>query len=189
MKRFLPNLLIFFALSLCALSAFQWVREAHLRADIAKLNDQLFHKSEEIQNLEGMLKTVKTEVTRLDMLKTELTEAVKTNRQEVLRLTKQVEKDESEIERHLKQIDVYKDALNTANANIKTQNENIKKQNEEMKQLAAERNDTVAKYNKMVEQYNDLVKQFAKYQEDVAKVMGQTNKLGQPNKTTAEKPK
>ena len=183
MKRFLPNLLIFFSLALCALSAFQWVREAHLRADIVKLNDTIFRKALEIQNLEGLLKTTKAEVTRLDTLKTRLTETVKTNREEIVQLKRELEKSESEIERHLRQIDVYKEAIDTANASIKKQNEDIRKQNEEMKKLAADRNESVVKYNKLVEQYHDLVKQFSKYQEDVAKAIAQqTNKTGEKQK-------
>jgi chromosome segregation ATPase len=176
MKRFLPTLLIFFALSLCALSAFQWVREARLRGDIVKLNDKIFQRDVEIQNLEGLLKTTKAEVTRLDALKTQLTETAKTNRQEILGLKRELEQTEAEAERHLKQIDVYKEAMLTANDRIKKQNEDILKQNQEMKKLAADRNETVTKYNSMVEQYNDLVKQFSKYQEDVAKAMAQANR-------------
>ena len=37
MQKFLSNLLIFVALSLCALCAFQWVRESRLRRKIAEL--------------------------------------------------------------------------------------------------------------------------------------------------------
>ncbi|MCI0536276.1 MAG: hypothetical protein L0Z50_13735 [Verrucomicrobiales bacterium] len=172
MKRFLSNLLIFFSLALCALSAFQWVREAHLRADFLKLNDAIYQKSAEIQNLEGLLKTTKAEITRLDALKTGLTETLRTNRQEVASLKRELTRGESETERRLKQIDSYKEAIQAANTSIKKQNEDILKQNEEMKRLAVERNESVLKYNKLVEQYNDLVKQFAQYQEDVAKALG-----------------
>ena len=180
MKRFLPNLLVFFSLALCALSAFQWVREAHLRADIVKLHDTLFQKTNEIQNLEGLVKTTRTEVGRLDSLKTQLTESLKTNRQEVANLKQELEKSESEIEKHLKQIHLHKEALDKANASIKKQNDDIQKQNLEMTQLAADRNESVAKYNKVVEQYNDLVKQFTKYQEDVAKALAEKQPGGKP---------
>ncbi len=52
MKSFLQNLLIFFALALCALIAFQWVRETSLRRDLQKLTDVVHDKSERIQTLE-----------------------------------------------------------------------------------------------------------------------------------------
>ena len=151
MQKSLSNLLIFFALSLCALCAIQWVRESHLRRDVADLHRTVFLKLEMIQNLESQLKQAK---------------------EEILSLTKYSEKLEKEIETNKTQIAVYKDAVEKANENIKRQNEDIRKQNEEMKQLAADRNVTVEKYNKVVEQYNELVKQFEKFQEDSAKGKG-----------------
>lgn len=169
MKMFLSNLLICFALALCGLSAFQWVREARLRTEIAGLNDTIFERNKSIQTLEGNLKRSEGEVARLETLKTQLTDTIKTNRQEILALTKRTEKMEKEIEGQKNQIDVYKDAVERANESIKRQNEDIKKQNEEIKKLAEERNGAVLKFNKMVEQYNDLVKQFNKLQEEAAK--------------------
>ena len=172
MQKSLSNLLIFFALSLCALCAVQWVRESHLRQDVADLHRTVFLKLEMIQNLESQLEQAKEEITRLDNIRIELNGVIKTNKEEILSLTKYSEKLEKEIEANKAQIAVYKDAVEKANENIKRQNEDIKKQNEEMKQLAADRNVTVEKYNKVVEQYNELVKQFEKFQEDAAKGKG-----------------
>ena len=169
MQKFLSNLLIFSALSLCALCAFQWVRESHLRRDIADLQHTVYLKLDMIQNLESQLKQAKEEITRLDNLRVELSGIIKTNREEIQGLTKYSEKLEKENEANKAQIAVYKEAIDKANENIKRQNEDIKKQNEEMKQLAADRNATVEKYNKVVEQYNELVKQFEKLQEEAAK--------------------
>ena len=174
MQKFLSNLLIFFAVSLCALCVFQWVRESRLRREVADLQHTVYLKLEAIQNLEAQLKQTKEEVTRLDNLRVELSGIIKTNKEEIQNLRKYSEKLEKEIEADKAQIAVYKDAVDKANENIKRQNEDIKKQNEEMKKLAADRNATVQKYNKLVEQYNDLAKQFEKFQEDAAK--GATNK-------------
>src|SRR2546427_2048985 len=104
MKKFLSNLLIFFSLGLCALIAFQWVREAHLRARIQSLTDTIHDKSETIQSLQGQLKKSQEEVTRLDTLKTELTATVKSNRLEIATLKKDLEKANKEIEKQLAQI-------------------------------------------------------------------------------------
>src|SRR2546422_4320805 len=174
MQKFLSNLLIFFALSLCALCAFQWVRESHLRRDIADLQHTVYLKLDMIQNLELQLKQAKEEITRLDNIRIELSGIIKTNKEEIASLTKYSEKLEKEIEADKAQLAVYKQAVDKANESIKRQNEDIKRQNDEMKQLAADRNATVEKYNKLVEQYNELVKQFEKFQQDVAK--GATNK-------------
>ena len=176
MQKFLSNLLIFFALGLCALCVFQWVRESRLRSEVADLHRTVFLKLEAIQNLELQLKQTKEEVLRLDNLRVELSGIIKTNKEEIQNLTKYSEKLEKEIEAAKAQIAVYKEALDKANENIRRQNEDIKKQNEEMKELAADRNATVAKYNKLVEQYNDLVKQFEKFQQDAAKAAAPQNK-------------
>jgi len=176
MQKFLSNLLIFFALSLCALCVFQWVRESRLRGEVAELHHSVFLKLDAIQNLETQVKQIKEEVQRLENLRAELSGIIKTNKEEIQNLTKYSEKLEKETEADKAQIAVYKEAVEKANENIKRQNEDIKKQNEQMKQLASDRNATVEKYNKLVEQYNDLVKQFEKFQEDAAKAAAQQNK-------------
>lgn len=169
MKKLLLNLLIFFALALCGLSAFQWVREARLRAEIAALDKTVFEKTQATHGLEAAVKKVEAEVSRLEAVKTEFTETVKTNRQEILRLTKYSEKLEKEIDTQKQQTDIYKEALDKANKSITKQNEDVKKQNEDIKQLVEERNSLLAKFNKMVAEYNDLVKEFNKLQEQLAK--------------------
>jgi chromosome segregation ATPase len=176
MQKFLSNLLIFFAISLCALCVFQWVRESRLRSEVAQLQQTVYQKLDAIQRLEGQLKQTKDDVTRLDNLRVELSGIIKTNKEELQNLTKYSEKLEKEVEAGKAQITVYKDAVEKANENIKRQNEDIKKQNEDMKQLAADRNATVEKYNKLVEQYNDLVKQFEKFQQDAVKAAAPQNK-------------
>ena len=174
MQKFLSNLLIFFALGLCALCAFQWVRESRLRREIAELQHTVYLKLDAIQNLEAGLKQTKEEVARLDNLRIELSGIIKTNKEEIQSLTRNSEKLEKEIEAQKAQIAVYKEAVDKANESIKRQNEDIKRQNDEMKQIAADRNAAVEKYNKVVEQYNDLVKLYEQLQEQVAK--GATNK-------------
>jgi len=68
-----------FALSLCALCAIQWVRESHLRRDVADLHRTVYLKLEMIQNLESQLKQAKEEITRLDNIRIELNGVIKTN--------------------------------------------------------------------------------------------------------------
>jgi chromosome segregation ATPase len=168
MKNFLQNLLIFFALALCALIAFQWVRETDLRKDIQKLNDTVHDKSQAIIDLEARLRHDEEEIKRLDGLKNELTATVKSNNLEIATLGKDLDKANIENQRKDKQIEVYKEALNTANENIKKQNDEMKAQNEEMKKLAEERNDIVKKFNKMATDYNDLAGKWNKQQEEIA---------------------
>ena len=169
MKNFLQNLLIFFALCLCALIAFQWVRETDLRKRVQALTDTVHDKSEAIQNLQGTVKRDEDEIKRLDGLKNQLTATVKSNQLDIANLTKSLEKSENENQKNLKQIDIYKEALQTANDSIKKQNEDIKKQNDEMKTLADERNEMVRKFNTMATNYNDLATKWNKQQESLGK--------------------
>jgi len=168
MKNFLQGLLIFFSLCLCALIAFQWVRETHLRKDLQAQADKIHDKMESIQNFEVQTRRLETEIQRLDGLKTELTATVKTNRVEIEKLNKDLLKLEGSVAVAEKQSEAYKNALQVANDNITTQNDAIKRQNEEMKKLADERNDLAKKFNKLATDYNELATKWNKVQEEMA---------------------
>jgi len=92
MKSLLQNLLIFLAVCLCGLIAFQWHRETRLQQQVQTLTDTVHDKMVSIQDLQGMLKRTQEEVRRLDILKSALTETVKSNRLELIRLTADLEK-------------------------------------------------------------------------------------------------
>jgi chromosome segregation ATPase len=169
MKAFLQNLLIFFALCLCALISFQWVRETDLRKQVQTLTDTVHDKLENIQNLQASVKHDEAEIVRLDGLKNALSQTVKSNDIRLASLSRMAEKATNDIERAEKQVEVYKDALESANASIKKQNDDIKTQNEDMAKLAADRNEVVKKFNKMAADYNDLAAKWNKQQEELAK--------------------
>jgi chromosome segregation ATPase len=169
MKNFLQNLLIFFSLCLCGLIAFQWVRETGLRKDLQARVDDLHNKMEAIQGLQSNLKQDEAEIKRLDGLKNQLTETVKSNQVQIAELNKDLEKTTRELDTSQKQIEAYKEAIAKANQNIIKQNDEINKQNEEMKKLADDRNDAVKKFNKMATDFNELVGKWNKQQEDLAK--------------------
>ena len=169
MKAFLQNLLIFFALSLCALISFQWVRETDLRKQVQGLTDTVHDKLENIQGLQSSVKHDEAEIVRLDGLKTDLTQSVKSNELQIAQLVREVDKATNEVDRAERQIEVYKGALETANQNIKKQNDDIKAQNEEMTKLATERNEITKKFNKIAGDYNDLAAKWNKQQEELAK--------------------
>jgi len=176
MKNFLQNLLIFFALALCALIAFQWVRETDLRRDVQKLTDTVHDKLEAIQALQSTVRQYETEIKRLDAIKNDLTATVKSNRLEIGNLTKELEKVNAENDRNQKQMEIYKDAFEKEKAVVEKQNEEIRKQNEEFKKLAADRNAAVSNYNQMVTNYNDLAKKWNKMQEDLSKTNAPSKK-------------
>jgi chromosome segregation ATPase len=168
MKSFLQNLLIFFALALCGLMIFQWVKETDLNKRVQALTDTIHDKSEAIQNLQVNVKRDEAEIQRLDGLKTQLIQTVKSNEVRIADLGKGLEKATNELDHAQKQIVVYKDAVDRANESIKGQNDTIKSQNEEMKKMAEERTALVQKFNKMAADYNDLAKKWNDQQELLA---------------------
>ncbi len=170
MKSFLQNLLIFFALALCALIAFQWVRETSLRRDLQKLTDVVHDKSERIQTLEQTVKRDEAEIKRLDTLKNQLTETVKSNNVEIAQLTKDLRKAEAENEKNLKQLEVYKDALKVANENVVKEGEDIKTLNADLKQLLGQHNGLVTNLNTMTKTINDMATKWSRMGEDMQKL-------------------
>src|SRR6185369_12587391 len=98
MKVFLQNLLIFFALSLCALISYQWVRETDLRKNLQKLTDTVQDKTEAIQNLNSEVKRDQGEIQRLDGLKNQLSTQIKSNLLEISGLSKDLEKSTNELD-------------------------------------------------------------------------------------------
>src|SRR5689334_91475 len=121
MKVFLQNLLIFFALCLCGLISYQWVRETELRKNLQKLTDTVQDKTESIQNLNAEVKRDQGEIVRLDGLKTQLTSQIKSNVLEIAGLSRDLEKSTNELDRIRTQVDMFKDALTKANESIKKQ--------------------------------------------------------------------
>jgi chromosome segregation ATPase len=168
MKNFLVGLLISLSLCLCGLIWFQWVREAHSRQEVESLKNGISGKLVEVQSLQSGVRRAEEEIKRLDSLKNELTATGQSNRQEIARLTGDLQHANADVERQLKQISLFKEALDRANESIKKQNEDVKRQNEEMKKLAEERNEIVTKFNKTVAEFNDLAGKWNALQEQLA---------------------
>lgn len=169
MKLFLQNLLIVISLSLCGLISYQWVRETDLRRTVQKQTDTIQDKLDAIQSLQSAVAHDEKEIQRLDGLKTQLTQEVKSNMVELASVYKALDKGTNELERTREQLATYKDALASANENIKKQNEDIKTQNEEVAKLVKERNEMVTNYNKAVSDFNDLAAKWNKQQQELAK--------------------
>jgi len=148
---------------------YQWTVETDLRKKVQSLNDKVVDQMENIRNLTSTIKHDEGEIQRLDGLKNQLTQTVKSNEVRIAGLGKDLEKATNELDHAQKQIVVFKDAVDRANESIKGQNETIKSQNEEMKKMAEDRNVLVQKFNKMAADYNDLAKKWNEQQELLAK--------------------
>ena len=175
MKKILSNLLIIFALALCGLCTFQWVREAALRKDLDKAHQTVFEREQTVQGLQSSAKKAEAELVRLDQRNLELREYERTNKLEVVNLGRSLRKVEGELETAKLQLDAYKKAVDQQNENLKKMNAVITEQNETLKRVVGERdelvkkfNDAVKQHNDVVTKYNDLVKQVEKAQADAA---------------------
>jgi len=158
MKNFLQNLLIVFALGLCALVAFQWHREGRLRADLQALRDAARADRETIQLLQGEAQRVDSEIVRTEAQWKQLSETVAARKAEAARLAEELQKRDQ----LAAELESFKAALARAN-------ENITAQNEAMKALADERNELATKFNQLAEDYNALVKRWNDQQEQLAR--------------------
>ncbi len=174
MKTFLQNLLIFFALALCGLISYQWVRETQLRKDYQSLTDQMHDESQQVIDLKAGVKRDEIEIQRLDGLKNQLTQTVRTNENIIASLNHDLDRATNDLERAQNQVTAYKEALKTANDRLLKQNEDIKKQNEEIVKVSEERNNFAKKLNTVTTQYNELAQKWNQQQEELAKVATNT---------------
>jgi len=185
--KLLPNLLLVLALGLCGLCAYQWMREGRVYAALGSVNDELYKKREAIQGLEQTVKRNQSDMARLEGIRAELNQTIRTNTARIAELGNYVEKLENETDSQRATIGNYKEALDTANERIQKQNEDIQKQNDAIKVLAQQRDEKVAELNRLVGEYNTLVTNFNKLQEDMTKLVETINADRQ--KRDAEPPK
>src|SRR6516162_5637190 len=122
MKSFLQNLLIILALALCGVMIYQWVRETETRKKVQSLTDKVQDQTENIRNLNSNIKRDEAEIQRLDGLKNQLTQTVKSNEVRIAGLVKDLDKATNELDHAQKQIVVYMYAVDRANESIKGQN-------------------------------------------------------------------
>ncbi len=169
MKTFLQSLLIFFALCLCGLSVFQWVRETDLRADIQKLHDDIHARDEHVQQLTSDVKQDESEIQRLDGLYKSATATLKSNDVRIATLTKDLDKSNRALEVSHQESENFKTALEAANSNVKIANENIQKQKEELQKMVAQETDLVDRLKKVTSDYNELAAKWNQQQEELAK--------------------
>ena len=182
MKNFLQNLLIFFALCLCGMIAFQWVRETRLRIDVQELTHKVQNKTENILNMGADLKRRDKEIQRLDELKNTYFAEVKTNAAMADALAKDLYKATNQVSSLESSVEQYKEALKIANENVVTANDRIKKATEDIQAVAEERNEMAKKYNKMATDFNELANKWNTQQEELQKLATNTPAPPQPKK-------
>lgn len=173
MTRFLQVLLLVLSMALCGLVAVQWTREASLHRRLRELDDLAHRRAEAVARAEETGKRLENELQFKDLANARLTENVRTNAAQLIRLTGDLEKAARENERQTRQLEVYKEAMAKANESIARQNEGIQKANGELKKLAEDRNDVVRQLNKVTAEFNALAEKWNRQQEELRRAAAQ----------------
>src|ERR1700722_10757823 len=79
MKNFQQNLLIFLAIALCGLCAYQWYGQTIQRGEVQKLNQTTYDKSVAIRDYTNSIATLSHQISQMDASLTELRNAAKSN--------------------------------------------------------------------------------------------------------------
>jgi len=171
MKNFQQNLLVFLALGLCGLCAWQWYVQTLLHNEGQALQKTIFKQASDIQVFTNSIKNMDAEIAGLSTRINELKQTAMTNEQtavlqksEIFRLTFYGNSMSNEIVQ-------YKGIVDQLEAKLKEASAGIEKQNDAIKLLVTERDDAIKKYNDSIkernalaEKYNDLVERFKKLQ-------------------------
>ncbi len=146
MKNFLQNLLMFFALCLCGLISYQWVRETDSRKKIQELRNGLHDKSEAILNLEANSRRDRDEIQRLDAERKRLDQLVKSNIAQITWLSRNLDKATNDLNNAEQNVLRYKDVFLRTSNNLALANERIAEQNTNMVKMANDAKEVVQKY-------------------------------------------
>jgi chromosome segregation ATPase len=160
MNRVLSNLLIVCALALCVLAVAQWKREAELRQSVRSLSQTKIDHEQELGKLQEALRRSEADVLRLDGKVVELKRAEDTNKLEIVKLRRNVQRAETEADGLKEHIEEYKKAIERQNAAIRKQSADTEKQNEVLKKLIEDREKLLGRYNARVQKGNELVMKF-----------------------------
>jgi chromosome segregation ATPase len=173
MKNFQQNLLIFLALCLCGLCAYQWYGQTLQRNDIRKLEQTVYDKAAAIQGYTNSIAAMDRQIAQMDAQLTEVRATMSTNELKLADQKQQLSKLGLENEALTNQIAEYKRGVDALQTRLKEAYDGITKQNEAMKEIVAQRDDLVKKFNDEVKNRNDVV---AKYNELAASVEKQRSK-------------
>jgi chromosome segregation ATPase len=170
MKKFHENLLIVFALGLCALCAWQSYGQTRQRNLIDELNRQVNDKTVAIQGLTNTLQNAQQEISQVDARLTELKTAVKTNELLVAEQKREIHRLTVTSAQLTNEITQYKQAIDDMQGRLKDAYVGIAKQNTAISEITTQRDDLVNKYNESVKDRNDVVVKYNALVEKVEKM-------------------
>jgi chromosome segregation ATPase len=161
MKAFLQTLLVFFCFALCGLIAFQWLREARLRAELQPLREAADRSSNQARELSERVRGLQAELQRLEQENRELAGALQSNRLDLAAARRRHHQANDELKVQQRVVDTLRAALEEANRSIQELNRSLREQRDKLKALAADRDQVVKQYNEIVRHYNELVERTA----------------------------
>jgi len=169
MKYFHQNVLIFLALCLCGLCAYQWYVQSMQRGAIEKLEQCVAERNAGLLAATNTIKTSDHQIAQLDARITEYKHAAQTNEQVIATQQHVILNLQATGCRQTAQLDEYAKAVEGLRLKLKDAYDGIKRQNEATQELIAQRDALVVKYNTGIEErnavvakYNDLVRQLEK---------------------------
>ena len=163
------SILIGLAAALCIMAVVQWVDQTHLTRQVEGERKEKVALQIQLQEKDQANHRYSDEITRLESLRKDLDEIVKTNKAELSHVKVELKRVEFELSRATNQTVLFKDSLDKANAAILQQNESVKQQNAAIKQIAEQRAELATKFNKLAEDYNKVVTDYNALVEQVKK--------------------
>jgi len=170
MNKLILNLSVLLSFALCGLCLVQWKRETALTAGQGRLKNEIYTNKVAIQGLELNLTTAKSELTRVEGIRTAQEAFIRTNQTRIGELQVELSKAEEERDQKTTLVEQYKAALEEANSNIQQLNTAVIKRDEAIKQVVADRDQRIEEYNKLGGEYKKLADEYSK-------VVGEYNKL------------
>ena len=171
MKKLLPTLLITTSLALCVMCAIQWIREAGHWQTIERQDKVLFEKDVTLQSYTNQVGIMERHIAGMEGDIDNLRATVKTNDQQILKLTRDLSKSDYQRTNLMAELEQYKVSFEAATNKLASAYENIKLANDSIKEAIRQRDEFVGMLNEerkarndVVNQYNELVEQIKKQQ-------------------------
>jgi chromosome segregation ATPase len=172
MKNFQRNLLVFLAVCLCGLCAYQWYYQTIQRNEVQKLDQLVYDQSAAIRDYTNSIATLNHQISLMDSNLTELRNSAKTNAETMAAQKRELARLQTVSAGLSNEITQYQGAVGTLTNKLAEAYAGIEKQNAALKDLAAQRDGFVQKYNDEVKDRNNIVSNYNALADEVRKAQG-----------------
>ncbi|HEX4120546.1 MAG TPA: hypothetical protein VH619_08025 [Verrucomicrobiae bacterium] len=176
MKNLQQNILIFLALALCGLCAWQWYFQTVQRNRIDVLDTTVFKQDGEIQSFTNSIASMEAEISGQQSRITELKQTVMSNNQAIVERDRENLRLQIAADALTNEIVQYQAVTNILSAKLKEVYDGVQKQNTAVTNLVAQRDDFVRKYNDSVKSHNEVVEKYNELVHQMEKLQAAQNK-------------